>query len=299
MATFVQLLFDGLALGSIYALVALGFVAIYRSSQVFNFAQGELLALGAVCMLSYHNLGLPWIVSVFAAMATTGLVGVLVERIFLRPLLGRPVFVTAIVTIFVGLILRTLMVVYWGAEQLGMTPTPWQPDGVVSILGAKVWVNALFAVGSTLVALAAFFVIIKKTRMGVAMRATASDQEVALALGIPVGRVFASAWFIAGAMAALAGILLGMAPGSVEVNLAFTALAAFPALIVGGLDSALGSVIAGFLLGVLQVLAEAYVNPYLGEFGKGFHLVFPYVVMILFMMVRPYGLLGSPEVERV
>ena len=108
-----------------------------------------------------------------------------------------------------------------------------------------------------------------------------------------------AAWFIAGAMAAMAGVFLGMAPRTVEINLAFTALAAFPALIVGGLDSALGAVIAGLLLGVMQVLAEAYINPELGEFGKGFHLVFPYVVMILFMTVRPYGLFGTEEVERI
>ena len=294
-----QLLFDGLALGAIYALVALGFVVIYRSSQVFNFAQGELLAFGALSMLSLSDLGLPWLVALLSAMALTGVVGIICERIFLRPLVGRPVFVTAIVTIFVGLVIRTLMVVYWGAEPLGMSPTPWVPDAAVDIAGARVWVNALAAVGSAAVALGGFFLLIKYTRLGVAMRATATDQEVAMALGIPVGRVFGSAWFIAGAMAALGGVLLGMAPRSVEVNLAFTALAAFPALIVGGLDSAPGAVIAGFLLGVLQVLAEAYINPELGEFGKGFHLVFPYIVMILFMMVRPYGLFGTAEVERV
>ncbi|HIA00520.1 MAG TPA: branched-chain amino acid ABC transporter permease, partial [Myxococcales bacterium] len=294
-----QLLLDGLALGAIYALVALGFVVIYRSSQVFNFAQGELLALGALSMVSLHELGVPWWLAVLGAMTISGLAGVLAERIFLRPLVGRPVFVTAIITIFVGLILRTLMVVSWGVEPLGMSPTPWAPSAEVVIFGAHVWLNSLAAIISTALALGAFFLLIKRTSLGVAMRATASDQEVAMALGIPVGRVFGSAWFIAGALAALAGILLGMAPRSVEVNLAFTALAAFPALIVGGLDSALGSVIAGLLLGVLQVLAEFYVNPYLGEFGKGFHLVFPYVVMILFMMVRPYGLMGSPEVERV
>lgn len=294
-----QLLFEGCALGAIYALVALGFVVIYRSSEVFNFAQGELLALGALLMVSLSELGLPWPVALLATMILTGCVGALSERIFLRPLVGRPVFVTAIVTIFVGLILRILMLVTWGAEPAGMSPTPWQADATVAWGDIQIWISSLAAIAAAAVALSGFFFLTKYTRLGVAMRATANDQEVSLVLGIPVGRVFALSWFIAGAMAALAGVFLGCAPRTVEVNLSFTALAAFPALIVGGLDSPIGAVIAGVLLGVLQKLAEGYVNPMLGEFGKGFHLVFPYVVMILFLMVRPYGLFGKREVERV
>ncbi len=299
MTTLLQLTLDGLALGAIYALVALGFVVIYRSSRVFNFAQGELLAFGALSMWSLCGLGWAWPVALLSAMALTGLLGVVVERVLLRPLVGKPVFVTVILTIFVGLILRMAMILSWGVEPMGMTPTPWAPDAEVDVLGATVWVSSLVAIAAAAVALTAFWALIRFTRMGVSMRATASDQETALALGIPVGRVFGAAWFIAGALAALAGVFLGMAPRSVEVNLGYTALAAFPAVLVGGLDSAAGAVIAGLLLGVLELWAQAFVNPALGEFGQGFHLVAPYVVMMLFLVVRPYGLFGTEEVERV
>ena len=159
--------------------------------------------------------------------------------------------------------------------------------------------NALATMGLTALALVAFYLLIRYSKVGVAMRATASDQETALAVGIPVGRVFGATWFISGAYAALAGMCLGLFPRAVEVNLGFVALRALPAVIVGGLDSVWGTVLAGLLLGVLEVLAQGYVNPYLGEFGHNFHAVFPYVVMIAFLVVRPYGLFGTAEVERV
>lgn len=298
MSSFLQLLLAGLALGSVYALVALGFVVIYRASQVFNFAQGELLTFGAFAMLTLLGLGIPWYVAVAGTMLMTGLLGALIERVFLRPLVGRPVFVTIILTIFIGFILRTLMLVFWGAEPRGM-PTPWESMAAVDIGGASILVNSLASIGAGVLALAGFFVLIKYTRLGVSMRATASDQEVSMALGIPVGRILGATWFISGALAALGGIFLGMFPRSVDVHLGFVALRAFPAVIVGGLTSATGAVVAGFALGVLEVLTQGYVNEMLGDFGQNFHTVFPYIVMILFLMVRPYGLFGEEEVERV
>ena len=298
MATFLQLLASGLALGAAYALVALGFVVIYRASQVFNFAQGELLTFGAFLMVVFHGAGLPWPAALAGAMVVTGLLGATVERVVLRPLVGRPVFVTIIVTIFVGTILRTLMVVVWGVEIRGM-PTPWDTTAVVELGGARMLVNSLVTVLAGSAALGLVFLLIKTTRMGVAMRATASDQETALTLGIPVGRVFGATWFLAGALAALAGVFLSMYPGNLNTNLGFVALRAFPAVVVGGLNSAGGAVIAGLALGVLELMAQGYVNPHLGQFGHDLHTVFPYFVMILFLMVRPYGLFGRPDVERV
>lgn len=298
MASFLQLLAAGLALGAVYALVALGFVVIYRASQVFNFAQGEFLTLGAIAMVLLTNAGLPWFVALAGAMVVSGLVGAGVERVFLRPLIGRPVFVTIIVTIFVGFLMRIGLVLVLGGETEGM-PTPWERTGAVDVMGASILYNSLAAVVAAAVALAAFFVVIKYSKIGVAMRATANDQEVALALGIPVGRIFGATWFVAGALAALGGIFLGMFPQTVTVNLGYVALRAFPAVIVGGLESPLGAVIAGVLLGVTEVLAQGYVNPHLGEFGHDFHTVFPYLVMIGFLVFRPYGLFGQKDVERV
>ncbi len=298
MATFVQLLLSGLALGAVYALVAVGFVVIYRASQVFNFAQGELLTFGALAMVGLTDAGLPWGLALLAAVLGTGIVAAILERVALRPLVGRPVFVTIMVTIFVGVILRTLMLLAWGTDTRGM-PTPWAPDAAVDLAGASVLWNAIAAVLFGAVALGCFFVAIRYTRLGVAMRAAASDQETALALGIPVGRIFSVTWLLAGIFAALGGIFLGMFPRTVDIHLGFVALRAFPAVIVGGLESAGGAVLAGVLLGVMEVLAQGYINPHLGAFGHNFHAVFPYLVMIAFLVVRPYGLFGARTVRRI
>lgn len=298
MDTFVQLLLSGLGLGSIYALIALGFVAIYRASQVFNFAHGEFLTFGAYSMTSLTAAGLPFAPAVMGAMALTGVLAAVIERVVLRPMVGRPVFVTIILTIFIGVLLRIFMTVGWEAETRGIV-TPWDRMATVELLGAKVPVNAIGAIGVTVVALAAFFLMIRYTKIGVAMRATSSDQEVASGLGIPVGRVLGTTWFISGMLAALAGIFLCMFPRQVDPTIGFVALRAFPAVIVGGLDSPLGAVVAGLGLGVAESLCQGYINPELGAFGENFHEVFPYVVMILFLMVRPYGLFGTARVERV
>ncbi len=295
-----QLLASGLALGAIYALVALGFVAIYRASKVFNFAQGELVTFGALTMvaLSSTKTGIPWPLALVLSMTATGLLAALIERLALRRMIGRPVFVTVILTLFIGIILRTFIVAFWGTDPYGM-PTPWNPMGNLDLFGAQVSANAIGAIVAGALALFGFYVLIKKTRLGVAMRATASDQEAALAQGIPVGRIFSTSWFIAGAFAALAGTMLAMFPRTADVNMGFIALRAFPAVLVGGLESALGAVVASLLLGLAEVLAQAYINPALGQFGRGFHEVFPYLLMIIFLAVRPYGLFGQRRVERV
>lgn len=298
MGNLVQLVASGLALGTIYALIALGFVVIYRASQVFNFAQGELVMMGAFVMVAVSTTGLPWPLAVLAAMVITGLVAALVERLVLRPLVGRNVVITIILTIFVGLILRVVVMVVFGPDLRGM-PTPWNPLAMVPIGGARIFLNSIAAVVAGGLALSGFYLLIRYSRIGVAMRATSNDQEAALSLGIPVGRIFGFTWFLAGAFAALAGVFLGMAPRTVDTNLTFIALKAFPVVIVGGLDSAIGVVIAGVILGVIEVLTQGYVSPMLGGFGQNFHEVLPYIVMVLFLMVRPYGIAGREEVERV
>ncbi len=298
MSNTIQLLTSGLALGAIYALIALGFVVIYRASQVFNFAQGEFLTVGAFLTVSLSGMGLPWFAAVFGAMAGTGLLAAAAERVVLRPMVGRPVFTTIILTIFIGMILRSVVILLWGAQPRGM-PTPWETTATIDVMGAHVLANSVGAVVAGAVALGLFFAILKYTRVGIAMRATSSDQEASLVLGIPVGRIFGATWFIAGFYAALGGVFLGMFPRSVDANLGFIALRAFPAVIVGGLDSAGGVVLAGILLGLLEVLAQGHVNPLLGSFGQNFHTVFPYIVMILVLMVRPQGLMGRKEVKRV
>lgn len=316
MAELTQYLVSGLALGAIYGLVALGFVVIYRASQVFNFAHGELLTFGAILMVWLSSeplvasdssqlgaavvdgLGLPWLVALPIALTTTGLVAALIERIALRPLVGRPVFVSIIITLFVGFILRTFVMLVFGNDSMPIV-TPWDSMAAVDIGDAVIDYNSLFAVIAGAIAFGAFGLVIRYTPMGVVMRATASDQETALALGIPVGRVLGFTWLLAGAFAALAGIFLGVRDYSVDMNLGFVALRAFPAVIVGGLDSALGAIVAGLMLGLLEVLTAGYVNSLLGPMGKNFHTVLPYLVMILVLVIRPYGLFGTRKVERL
>lgn len=298
MSTFLQLTFSGLALGVIYALIALGFVVIYRASQVFNFAHGELLTFGAYLMVAVSATGLPWGLALLLALAGTGVLAAAMQHVVLRPLIGRPVFVTVIVTIFLGFLLRIAVLLTWGPDTQGM-PTPWPADGAVSLGGASVLYNSLATLALGALALGAFFLLLRYSKIGVAMRAVSQDQEASLALGLPVGRILALTWGVAGAFAALGGIGLSMFPRSVEINLAFIALAAFPAVLVGGLESMMGAVVAGLLLGVLQVWAQGYVNPLLGAFGHNFHAVFPYVVMIVFLMVRPEGLFGQQRIKRV
>ena len=171
--------------------------------------------------------------------------------------------------------------------------------GSFELAGAMLDYNSLAAIAAAAVLFVSFGLMIRFTRLGILMRAISSDQETSLALGIPVGRILGLTWFIAGAFAAVSGIFLGVRDYSVDLNLGFIALRAFPAVIVGGLDSALGAVIAALILGVLEVLTAGYVNAELGAFGKNFHMVLPYVVMIFFLVFKPYGLFGTKKVERL
>jgi branched-chain amino acid transport system permease protein len=299
MSDFVMLLAAGLSLGAMYALVALGFAVIYRASRVFNFAHGELLGIGAFSMTSLVAAGIAWPGALVIAMTITGIVAVGIERAVVRPMVGRPVFVTIILTLFVALLLRAASILIWGV----------QPRAIASPIGesalelggdASIPYQTMLQIAVALAALGAFFALLKYTKLGVGMRATSTDQEVALALGIPVGRVLGATWLFAGMLAGLAGVFAAMkhAMFGHEATL-IIAFRAFPAVIVGGLTSPAGTVIAGFLLGVLEIFAPVYLGKHLGAFGKNLQDVFPYAIMILFLMVRPYGLLGTRDVERV
>ena len=288
----------GLSLGAMYALVALGFSVIYRASRVFNFAHGELLGIGAFSMTSLVDARVPWPAALALAMALTGAVAAGVERAVVRPMIGRPVFVTIILTLFVALLLRAITIVAWGVQPRALAD-PFG-DAALGLGGAELPYQTLAQIGVAVLALGGFFALLRRTQLGIGMRATSTDQEVALALGIPVGRILGATWFLAGMLAGLAGVFAAMkhALFGHETTL-IIAFRAFPAVIVGGLTSPSGTVIAGFLLGLTEIFAPVYLGPHLGAFGKNLQDVFPYVVMILFLMVRPYGLLGRRDVERL
>jgi branched-chain amino acid transport system permease protein len=295
MTAFLQLLFQGFALGCIYALVALGFTVIFRASQVINFAQGSMLLVGAylVSVLA-TGLSLPFGLAVIAAIALLAAGGAVFQMTVLRRMLGQPVFGIVMVTIGLSIVINSSIAAIFGgnARILG---DPWGASSVnvgdVTFNWVRIW-----TVLSTALILALYFVFDRYSRYGLAMRATAADEEAAMAVGVPVRRVYALAWAIAGGVAAVGGLFLAGFPSSVNPSLGDVALRAFPAVILGGLNSPPGAVVGGITIGIVEVMASGYAP---GWTGSNFSAVAPYVVMILVLLARPYGLLGTAPVERV
>jgi branched-chain amino acid transport system permease protein len=295
---FLQLGFAGLALGSMYALVALGFVIIYKATGVINFAQGGLVVLGGYLTYNVHQTwGVPFYLAIPIAMVLCALVGAAVERTVLRRMVGQPVFAVIMLTIGLLFIIEQVVTGVWGFSTLRMGD-PW---GIhkFTVGGVVLSVVSLWTIILTALVMAAFFVFFRYSRMGVAMRATAFDQEAAIANGISARRIFALSWAIAGAVATLAGVLLSSGGAGINPNIEFVALLAFPAIILGGLDSPGGAVIGGIIIGITQTLTAGYQPDCAAWLGSGFDQVMPYVVMIAILLVRPYGLFGTREVRRV
>ena len=301
MTKFLELSFSGIAVGAQYALVALGFVVIYRATGVINFAQGGFVLLGAYLTYNFHQTwGIPFYLALLLAMAGGAVIGLLVEALILRRLIGKPPFILIMVTIGLLIIIDQIAPAVWGASPLSLAD-PWQLD-TVKLADLNLKVADFWTLGLVALVLAAFFAFFRYSKQGLAMRATALDQEAALAQGISVSRVFALAWAIAGVVAALAGVTLAAAAGSTggaAPQIEVVALAAFPAIILGGLDSPVGAVVGGLIIGVSQSLTAGYQPEYATWLGQGFSLVMPYVVMLIILMIRPYGLFGTPEVRRV
>ncbi|GIV88428.1 MAG: branched-chain amino acid ABC transporter permease [Chloroflexus sp.] len=293
MDRFIQLALSGIANGAIFALVALGFVLIYKSSDVINFAQGELLLIGAYLTYAMvEQFGLWWPIGVVVAVVLAAVVGVLIEQLVLRPLIGEPVISVIMVTIGLSSLLRAIVGAIWG-----VTPRPapqFLPTDTVTILGANVGVDRLWAFALAII----FFVILtlffRFSREGIAMRAVADDQQAALSMGISVKKVWAVAWAIAAITAAVGGILLMSIFGGVSGTIGRVGLLVFPVVILGGLDSIPGAIIGGLIIGLLQSFAGGLLPP---EWGLG--EVAPFVILLLILLVRPYGLFGQRIIERV
>ena len=295
MNDFVATVVRGLGSGSIYALLALGFVIIYKSMRVISFAHRAFMMAGGV-LVSHLVLSMNFFLAVGLALLLTALLGAGVERVALRPMIGKPVFVIAIITLGVDIVIRTVVNSFIGLDirQMG---DPWGLKQL-HVLGVTVDQRHLATLVTTLVVVAALFAFYRWSRTGLAMRAASSDQEVALAQGISVGRVFSLSWALAAALAALAGVFLSTGIG-LEQNLWLTALKALPVIILGGLDSLGGAVVAGLSIGVVEALVGNYGGNLSPVFGGDFFLVVPYLLMLLVLLVRPYGLFGTKEVERI
>ncbi len=324
-----QTLAKALGLGATYALVALGFVLIFKGTQVVNFAQGALAMVGALFLsflvadehiplttienplVGISPSWLGWSLSVLVALVFAGVLGMLIERIVIRPMIGQPLFSVAVITLGLETMLRT-MANDTVRAQLRSLAIPWGTDGFT--LGGETNADGLSTggafiawsyVAATLAAVVAFLAVFffYRSRMGVAMRAVAFDQEAAMAQGINVGRVFAIAWIAGAVLAAIGGIFATQPPiaqtGAVQVETQFIAFRALPAVILGGLDSVQGALVGGLIIGLAEITAGQYLSQYSGTLGAGYPLIVPYVVMIVGLLVRPYGFFGTPEVRRV
>ena len=290
MEIWLQLTVTGLSNGMVYALAAVGFVIIYKSSDVINFAQGELLLIGAYLVFFFIvQIGMPWTVGVLLTVLGAAAVGLAIERLVIRPLIGEPVISMIMVTIGLSSLLRALVNAVWGVRPRSFPA--FIPNDEIAIGSAVLSADRIIVipvVGALLVGLALFF---RYTREGIAMRAIADDQQAALSMGISIKRVLAISWAIAAVCGALGGMALGNIVG-VSQDIGRIGLRVFPVVILGGLDSIGGAVIAGAAIGLL----EAYTGGYIGH---GLNLIVPFIVLILVLMVRPYGLFGKEHIERV
>lgn len=292
MENFVQLTMTGLTNGAIFALVALGFVLIYKASDVINFAQGEFLLVGA--FMTYGmivQLELPWTIGVLFAIIIAAAMGVLIERLVLRPMIGEPIISVIMVTIGLASLLQAIVSSIWGTT--GRAFPSFIPSFPVDILGARVPVDRFVALVLVIILLIIFGLFFRFSKEGIAMRATADDQQAAMSMGISVQKIFALAWSISAITAVLAGVIVANIIG-VSSALAGVGLTVFPVVILGGLNSIPGAIIGGIIIGLISEYTAGYTPP-----EWGLRSVIPFIVLILILMVKPYGLFGEERIERV
>ncbi|MCF4097101.1 branched-chain amino acid ABC transporter permease [Maritalea mediterranea] len=293
---FFQLLVNGLIVGMLYGVVAMCFVLIYKSTQVVNFAQGEFLVLGAwVCLALVTNMQLPFFLAFIFTLIFMVAFGIIVQTVILRPLIGEPIISVIMVTIGLSIFMQALMNWIFGNDAKRF-PDVFGTTDVVNIAGLNVEVAYLLSLVLSIVIMGVFFWFFRFTRHGLAMRATAFDQQIAQSLGISVKQTFAMAWAISAMVSGVAGIVIGIV-NSVSNSLAFVGIKVFPAVILGGLDSIVGAVVGGIIVGVLENLAEFVDGQYL-QFGN-LYTIAPFYVLIIILMIKPYGLFGTKDIERI
>lgn len=301
MTKLAQLIASGAALGAVYALVGLGFVVIYRATGVINFAQAGMVVLGAFLVYNATSTwDLPFWLAVLVSMGIGAVLGIVLERFILRRMIGRPVYAVILVTVGLLLLVEPVVTTLWRNPSTNIQ-NPWGLSkvdiGDVKLLQVDIATIALGAI-----VLGCFFLFFRYTKYGVAMRATAIDQEAALAQGIEVRRIVALSWAIAGVVAVLAGTMLGSGAGpgvGLGVGIGIISLKALPAVVLGGLDSPLGAVVGGLLIGIAELLTAGYQADVLPFLPRGFAGVMPWVVMLVVLLVRPFGLFGTREVRRI
>ena len=289
---FMQLLVGGLSIGFLYGLSAMGFVMIFKSSSVLNFAHGELLAIGAYFFLALATWAkLPIPLAFLLALGGCFVLGLLIERIFLRPLIGEPLIFVIMLTVGLAAMFKGLILLIWGGNLYTypdflpkILEIRWGMIRIPPVYGAALLIGTLFLI--------LFGLFFKFSSQGIYMRSVADNQRAALSLGVNVKRVFALSWAIAALVAGMSGMVLGIINGVNVHNLSAIGLKVFPVVILGGLDSIGGAIIGGIIIGLLETFTGGYLSPSLRD-------VVPYIVLVLILLIKPYGLFGLKEIERV
>ncbi len=293
MQFFTEVLVGGLLAGVMYSMVAIGFVLIYKASGVFNFAQGSMVLFAALTFVSLLERGVAFWVALLVTLAVMLLLGVLVERVVLRPLVNRQPITLFMATLGLSFVIEGLAQTLWGSQvhglELGVADTPFEVHGVM------ISQFDLFAAGTAGALVVVLGLLFNRTRLGLALRGVADDPLAALAVGIDLRRVWAVVWAAAGVVALVAGLLWGARVG-VQFSLSLIVLKALPVLIIGGFSSIAGTIVGGLIVGASEKLAEVYLGPLV---DGGIENWFPYVLALLFLFVRPTGLFGEPQIERV
>ena len=291
-----QLVISGLVIGSIYSAVALGFVIIYKATRVVNFAQGELLMVGAyVCYAFLVQMHVPFWAALLLTILFSMILAMFVERLILRPMIGEPIISIIMVTIGLALVFRSIVSAIWGTEILVYEPKLF-PQQMVNIGGLPVSLEFVWCFVLSVFLLAVFSAFFKYSKAGVAMRATAFNQQVAQSMGISVKHIFALSWIISAVVSGIGGVLIGNING-INSSLYHFGLKVFPATILGGLDSILGAALGGLIIGIIENLSDGVFKAYFDL--SGVKEVVPFVFLVIILMIKPYGLFGTKEIERV
>lgn len=289
-----QIIVSGLAVGGVYGLIALGFVLIYKATSILNLATGQFMTLGAfVCLSVLSYAAVPFPVALVVTLGFAALLGIIIERIILRPLIGEPIISVIMVTIGLASILKGLTQIIWSPDYRSF-PQIFPPEPLdlhYAIVPSGLLWGFLFA----MVCMVIFALTFQYTRTGLAMRATASNQQAALSMGISVKSVFALSWSLAAITAAVGGIIIGNISG-ISIHLGDIGLKVLSVIILGGLDSIVGAIVGGFIIGLLENFAGVYLDTLLGGGTKD---VVPFVVLVIIIMIRPYGMFGKQIIERV
>jgi branched-chain amino acid transport system permease protein len=294
MELFLMTLTTGIMVGGIYALIALGWVVIYKCSGVLNLAMGEMTLIGAYVCLSFYSMGIPFLLSLLFSLIIGFILGILTERIFLDRLIGESILTVIMVTVGLSFFFKGAVEFMWGTDTRVFTPPvfPLEPIRIGPLFIGQVYLWSFVAAIALLCIFVGFF---QYTRWGLAMQATADDEMSALSLGVSARFVYATAWSIAFMAAGVGGTLLGNING-LNISVGYLGLLVLPAVVLGGLNSVPGAIMGGIIIGVLQNLAGAYLDKY---FPGGVKEIAPFAFMAIFLLFKPYGLWGWERIERV